>query len=67
METRRFTRLTNRFGKKWQNHYYALALYFAYYNFCNEQDDPMQLQLWPRNYKIRLDIERFVNKRLTVI
>jgi hypothetical protein len=34
METRRFTRLTNGFSKKWQNHHYALALYFAYYNFC---------------------------------
>lgn len=34
METRRFTRLTNGFSKKWANHHYALALYFAYYNFC---------------------------------
>jgi IS1 family transposase len=34
METRRFTRLTNAFSKKWANHHAALALYFAYYNFC---------------------------------
>ena len=34
MQIRRFTRLTNAFSKKWDNHYAALALYFAYYNFC---------------------------------
>jgi hypothetical protein len=32
MQIRRFTRLTNAFSKKWENHYAALALYFAYYN-----------------------------------
>jgi IS1 family transposase len=31
---RRFTRLTNGFSKKFENHWAALALYFAYYNFC---------------------------------
>ncbi len=34
MNVRRLTRLTNAFSKKWQNHKAALALYFAYYNFC---------------------------------
>lgn len=34
MSIRRFTRLTNAFSKKWENHNYALALHFAYYNFC---------------------------------
>jgi transposase-like protein/IS1 family transposase len=34
MQTRRMTRLTNAFSKKWANHAYAMALYFAYYNFC---------------------------------
>lgn len=34
MENRRFTRLTNGFSKKWEKHHAALALYFAYYNFC---------------------------------
>lgn len=33
MQIRRFTRLTNGFSKKWENHSAALALYFAYYNF----------------------------------
>ncbi|HEV2232640.1 MAG TPA: IS1 family transposase [Terriglobia bacterium] len=33
MQIRRFTRLTNAFSKKWENHYMMLALFFAYYNF----------------------------------
>ena len=33
MSTRRFTRLTNGFSKKWENHQAALALWFAFYNF----------------------------------
>jgi IS1 family transposase len=34
MSMRRFTRLTNGFSKKMENHYYAVALHFMYYNFC---------------------------------
>jgi len=34
MSMRRFTRLTNAFSKKLENHEYALALYFMYYNFA---------------------------------
>ncbi|MGI8883198.1 MAG: IS1/IS1595 family N-terminal zinc-binding domain-containing protein [Pyrinomonadaceae bacterium] len=34
MSMRRLTQLTNGFSKKWENLNYALALYFAYYNFC---------------------------------
>ena len=34
MRMRRFTRLTNAFSKKIDNHIYALALYFVHYNFC---------------------------------
>jgi transposase-like protein/IS1 family transposase len=34
MQMRRFTRLTNAFSKKWENLKAALALFFAYYNFC---------------------------------
>jgi IS1 family transposase len=33
MQMRRFTRLTNAFSKKLENHYHALSLYFAFYNF----------------------------------
>jgi IS1 family transposase len=34
MSMRRFTRLTNAFSKKIENHTYALALYFMNYNFA---------------------------------
>ena len=33
MYMRRFTRLTNAFIKKVDNHFYAVVLYFMYYNF----------------------------------
>ena len=33
MQNRRFTRLTNAFSKKLDNHIHALALYFCFYNF----------------------------------
>jgi IS1 family transposase len=33
MHMRRFTRLTNAFSKKIENHCYAIALHFCYYNF----------------------------------
>lgn len=33
MHMRRFTRLTNAFSKKGENHAYAVALHFMYYNF----------------------------------
>jgi hypothetical protein len=34
MQLRRFTRLTNAFRKKIENLKAALALHFAWYNFC---------------------------------
>jgi IS1 family transposase len=34
MSMRRFTRLTNAFSKKLENHMHNLALYFMYYNFA---------------------------------
>ena len=33
MSMRRFTRLTNGFSKKVENHEHAIALHFMYYNF----------------------------------
>ena len=34
MGMRRFTRLTNGFSKKFENHMHSVALHFMYYNFC---------------------------------
>jgi IS1 family transposase len=34
MGTRRFPRLTNAFSKKWENHWGAVSLWYAFYNFC---------------------------------
>lgn len=34
MRVRRFTRLTNDFSKKVENHVHAVSLYFFFYNFC---------------------------------
>jgi hypothetical protein len=34
MHMRRFTRLSNAFSKKVENHAHAVALHFMYYNFC---------------------------------
>ena len=40
MAIRRFTRLTNAFSKKLDNHKVACALHFAYYNFCRIHKSP---------------------------
>jgi len=34
MGMRRFTRLTNAFSKKVENHEHMIGLYYAFYNFC---------------------------------
>jgi hypothetical protein len=40
MSMRRFIRLTNGFSKKFENHRAAIALHFAYYNFCCRHQTP---------------------------
>lgn len=34
MHVRRFTRLTNAFSKKWENHWAMICLFYTWYNFC---------------------------------
>jgi len=34
MGLRRFTRLTNAFSRKWESHWAAVCLWYAYYKFC---------------------------------
>ena len=36
MGMRRFTRLTNAFSKKVENHAHSISLHFMYYNFCRQ-------------------------------
>ena len=47
MSMRRFTRLTNAFSKKLDNHIHALALYFAFYNFCRIHKTLRVARQWP--------------------
>ena len=44
MQIRRLTRLTDAHSKKWENHESAMALFFAYYNFCRRH---MTLKMTP--------------------
>ena len=42
MGCRRFTRLTNGFSKKLENHCAAVSLYVAYYNLCRKHESLLQ-------------------------
>ena len=38
MQQRRFTRLTDAFSKKVENHAHAVSLFFLYYNYCRPHE-----------------------------
>ena len=40
MSMRRFTRLTNGFSKKIENHAYSVAIHYMHYNFCRIHSSP---------------------------
>ena len=56
METRRFTRLTNAFSKKWANHHAMLALSFAHYNFCGCTGRFVAPRRWQRALRNRFGL-----------
>ncbi len=63
MGMRRMTRLTNGASKKWDNHRYALALWFAFYNFCRrhstiKQTPAMALGIADHEWTIRELLDR---------
>lgn len=68
MHMRRFTRLTNAFSKKIENHAYAVALHFMYYNFVREHGSlnkwtpAMAAGLTDRPWEIR-DIVRLLEEK----
>ena len=53
---RRFTRLTNAFSKKLENHCHAIALHFVYYNFVKHHKS---LRVTRRQWQAGL-IKRFM-------
>jgi IS1 family transposase len=66
MHMRRFTRKTNAFSKKMDNHCYAIALHFVYYNFCKIHKSlrvtpAMEAKICKRVMRIE-DIVNFVKK-----
>jgi hypothetical protein len=52
MSMRRFTRLTNEFSNKFENHRDALALYSFIYNFCRVHKTLVLPQRWPLEWLI---------------
>ena len=60
MQNRRFTRLTNAFSKKFENHVHALALYFMFYNFVRVHKTlAHDAQRWPLALSDPLDDGRY--------
>ena len=69
MHMRRFTRKTNAFSKKLENHGYAVALHYVYYNFAKIHKSlrvtpAMEAGLTKRVMKIE-DIVKMVPEKIT--
>jgi len=70
MQQRRFTRLTNAFSKKLENHEAAIALYAAHYNFCRVHEalritPAMQLGITDHVWTVRELVEAALNGVVT--
>jgi len=62
MSMRRFTRLTNGFSKKVENHAHAIALHYMYYNFCRMHKSLRCTPAMAANVKSKLwEIEDIIN------
>jgi hypothetical protein len=55
MSMRRFTRLTNTFSKKLENHEAAIALYYMYYNFVRVHQTLRVARAMEVGFKSHLD------------
>jgi len=69
MAQRRFTRLTNAFSKKLENHCAAVALYAAHYNFCRVHEalritPAMQLGVTDHIWTVRQMVDAALNGTL---
>ena len=69
MAQRRFTRLTNAFSKKLENHCAAVALYVAHYNFCRVHEalritPAMQLGVTDHIWTVRELVDAALNGTL---
>lgn len=69
MAQRRFTRLTNAFSKKLENHCAAVALYAAHYNFCRVHEalritPAMQLGVIDQIWTVRELVDAALNGTL---
>ena len=70
MSMRRFTRSTNAFSKKLENHRHALALYYVWYNFCRKHGTlsttpAVSAGLADRSYDIRWIVD-LIDERVPI-